>query len=206
VPDKPRILEAPEAVPKQVPLGGIIIESDDDPLPPKLEMPLPVAPIPMRMLAGLTDMALVLCGMLGFLAIAGRVSKLAVPGREFLLLWVALPCCLWILYQHAFLVYTGTTPGLRLARLQLSCFGGTCPSQRLRRSRALAMILSAASLGLGFLWALLDEDTLCWHDRITRTFFTMETEKHPGLLVRMFGPNSKLHRLLQDRIPQPPVS
>ena len=31
------------------------------------------------------------------------------------------------------------------------------------------MAVPCASLGLGFLWALVDEDGLGWHDRITRT-------------------------------------
>ena len=35
------------------------------------------------------------------------------------------------------------------------------------------MILSAVSLGLGFAWAFFDEDTLCWHDRMTRTYSTL---------------------------------
>jgi hypothetical protein len=38
-----------------------------------------------------------------------------------------------------------------------------------RRWRVLASFLSACSLGLGYLWSLLDEDGLCWHDRITHT-------------------------------------
>ena len=38
-----------------------------------------------------------------------------------------------------------------------------------RRWRVLASYLSAFSLGLGYLWSVLDEDGLCWHDRITHT-------------------------------------
>jgi hypothetical protein len=34
----------------------------------------------------------------------------------------------------------------------------------------IASILSAGSLGLGFAWSYLDEDALCWHDRITHTY------------------------------------
>jgi hypothetical protein len=34
----------------------------------------------------------------------------------------------------------------------------------------LASYLSAASLGMGYAWLFLDEDNLCWHDRITHTF------------------------------------
>jgi hypothetical protein len=36
------------------------------------------------------------------------------------------------------------------------------------------MVLSAVSLGFGFLWALFDQDSLCWHDKMTRTYLTME--------------------------------
>ena len=28
----------------------------------------------------------------------------------------------------------------------------------------------AASLGMGYAWVFLDEDVLCWHDRITHTY------------------------------------
>jgi hypothetical protein len=34
------------------------------------------------------------------------------------------------------------------------------------------MLFSLVSMGLGFAWALVDEDCLCWHDRMTRTFLT----------------------------------
>jgi hypothetical protein len=33
-----------------------------------------------------------------------------------------------------------------------------------------ASVLSGLSLGLGYAWCWLDEDQLCWHDRITRTY------------------------------------
>jgi uncharacterized RDD family membrane protein YckC len=204
--DKPRILEVPEAVPTQAPLGGILLENEEEPAPAKLDVPLPVAPIPMRMLAAAADMVIVLAGMAGFLAIVSHFSKAAAPGREFLLMWVALPCSLWIVYQYAFLVHAGSTPGLRLARLRLARFDGSAPGRAQRRSRALAMVLSAASMGLGFLWSLLDEDTLCWHDRITHTYFTVNPGHTTGFLLRTFGPDSRLHHLLQDRIPHPPVS
>jgi len=38
----------------------------------------------------------------------------------------------------------------------------------------LASFLSAVSLGLGYLWCLLDQDGLCWHDGITRTYVQSE--------------------------------
>jgi hypothetical protein len=55
-------------------------------------------------------------------------------------------------------------------RLELARFDGTATSRSLRRWRVLASYLSAASLGMGYAWVFLDEDVLCWHDRITHTY------------------------------------
>jgi len=38
-----------------------------------------------------------------------------------------------------------------------------------RQCRAAASALSGFSLGLGYFWALVDEDRVGWHDRISRT-------------------------------------
>jgi uncharacterized RDD family membrane protein YckC len=76
---------------------------------------------------------------------------------------------LWPAYEYAFLVFSETTPGLRLAKLEVQRFDGTPAPRNLRRWRVLASLLSAVSLGLGYAWCFLDEDQLSWHDRITRT-------------------------------------
>jgi uncharacterized RDD family membrane protein YckC len=76
----------------------------------------------------------------------------------------------WVVYQYLLLVYCGISPGLKLAGLQLSRFDGTTAPRRLRRWRVLASVLSGVSLGLGYAWCFLDEDRLCWHDRITHTY------------------------------------
>ncbi len=76
---------------------------------------------------------------------------------------------LWTAYEFMFVVYTGSTPGLRAAGLRLAAFDGSPLNRRSRRWRVLATFLSAFSAGLGYLWCLLDQDGLCWHDRITHT-------------------------------------
>jgi len=82
---------------------------------------------------------------------------------------VSLAVTLWFTYQFLFIVYTGSTLGLRAARLRLARFDGSPVPRGLRRWRVLASFLSALSAGLGYLWCFLDSDALCWHDRITRT-------------------------------------
>ena len=81
----------------------------------------------------------------------------------------AVAVLLWAAYEFLFVVYTGSTPGLRATRLRLAAFDGSPLNRRMRRWRVLASFLSALSAGLGFLWCVLDQDGLCWHDRITRT-------------------------------------
>jgi hypothetical protein len=84
-----------------------------------------------------------------------------------------MPCVLWAAYHYLLIVYAATTPGLRLAKLSLTRFDDSSTTRSLRRWRVLASLLSALSLGMGFAWVFLDEDGLCWHDRITRTYLSL---------------------------------
>jgi uncharacterized RDD family membrane protein YckC len=170
--DRPRIVEAPALVPPAPALGGILIEQASEPEPerrPGFDMPLQPAPLTLRLLAGALD-ALLVAGALAvfayfFLRLNGPVQQ----PRLALQLAATLVAVLWPAYQYAFLVFTGTTPGLRLTRLRLTHFDGASTSRKLRRWRVLASLLSCVSLGLGYAWCFLDEDQLSWHDRITRT-------------------------------------
>lgn len=190
--DLPRILDAPEAVPKQVPLGGIILQSEEAPAASELELPLQVAPLSRRVLAAGLDGLLVLGATLMFALIANKMAELLSSARVLLGLGVALPAILWAVFQYVFLVYTGSTPGMRVAGMRLSDFDGSVPGRSTRRWRALAMALSAVSLGLGFLWCLLDEDTLCWHDRITRTYLDAGRSSDSGARPGPFFPQRVL--------------
>jgi hypothetical protein len=59
---------------------------------------------------------------------------------------------------------------MRCARIALCTFDEENPTRRALRRRILAILVSVCSLGLGLLWATLDEDRLSWHDRLTRTY------------------------------------
>jgi uncharacterized RDD family membrane protein YckC len=113
----------------------------------------------------------------GLYSFRGPLPILAAPtlvgptfaGLTFAAALGAIAVLLWVAYEFLFVVYTGSTPGLRAAGLRLATFDGSPLDRRLRRWRVLASFLSAFSGGLGFLWCVLDQDGLCWHDRITRT-------------------------------------
>src|SRR5664280_2158039 len=68
--------------------------------------------------------------------------------------------------------WTGAdTPGMRWAQLRLTTFDGFPPDRKQRLVRFVASCLSRCTL-LGLLWSLADEESLAWHDHISRTFPT----------------------------------
>jgi uncharacterized RDD family membrane protein YckC len=175
----PRILDVPEDVVPTIegPLfAEVQIESEEEPLPrgPQIEVPLPVAFIGPRFVASIVDVAFVMIASSVFLGMNWSTLWSLPHGKSLFAGLAAIPVALWLLYEYVFMVYCGQTPGMRLLHLRLSRFDGRWPYSSNRRRRALFTMLSAASLGLGFLWAVVDEDMLCWHDRITQTFVTPE--------------------------------
>ena len=128
------------------------------------------APLNQRIAAGMLDAAVVL--MAGGL-FALTFFKLAeeIPHSRLLLLCAVLTCGIfWLLFQYIFLTYGRTTPGMRVAQLELCDFSGGPASRLARQCRALASALSGFSAGLGYAWAFIDQDRLGWHDRITQTY------------------------------------
>jgi uncharacterized RDD family membrane protein YckC len=136
---------------------------------PGFDMPLQAASLTRRSLAGMFDALLVSVAVAVFGYFFLRFNAPIQQSKLALQLTAILAAVLWSAYQYAFLVFTGTTPGLRLTRLAVTHFDGTLVSRKLRRWRVLASLLSCVSLGLGYAWCFLDEDQLSWHDRITRT-------------------------------------
>jgi len=171
--DRPRIVEAPEVVPPPPALGGILIE----PFPQETadqraaaECLLQIASIPRRLLAMALDGLIQAIALGAFAAIFWRLNPVRGPLPVLAVVACAIAVLLWMAYQFLFVVYIGTTPGLRAARLRLAKFDSSPINRRTRRWRVLASFLSAFSAGLGYLWCFLDQDSLCWHDRISRTY------------------------------------
>lgn len=171
--DRPRILEVPEVTPPPPALGGITIE----PAPVKeaekrlgIDVPLQSAPLGLRLAALLIDALIITIASALYGFIFWKITAFRPPQLQLLSMAAGVPCLFWAAYQYLLIVYSGTTPGLRLAGLELTRFDGTGTTRSLRRWRILASYLSAASIGMGYAWVFLDEDALCWHDRITHTY------------------------------------
>lgn len=171
--ERPRILEVPETDFLPPALGGISIEPmpvQEEEKRPGIEIPMLTARMGRRMAAGAIDGALVGVAVALFAYIFFSITGVEPALRPAIIGGVLLTAVLWAGYQYLLLVYSGTTPGLKLAGLELNCFDGSAVARPLRRWRALASILSGISLCLGYAWCYLDEDQLCWHDRITKTY------------------------------------
>jgi len=174
--DRPRIVEAPEILPPPPALGGMLMEpAHQEPADRRAgaDFPLPSASpsasIVRRALAALVDGVVLATALAAFTAIFLRLNPVRGPLPMLAGALGVVAVLLWVAYEFLFVVYTGSTPGLRAARLRLAAFDGSPLNRRLRRWRVLASFLSAFSAGLGYLWCVLDQDGLCWHDRITRT-------------------------------------
>jgi len=142
--------------------------------PSNAEADVHLAPVGHRLMAVLVDGALVTAVfvVLTFLAAAGAgavpAPKAAAFGAAAILL------ILGLLYQALFLLLAEATPGMRYAGISLCTFDGQIPTAPELRSRLGALLLSVAPICLGLAWALFDEDHLCWHDRLSRTYLRKE--------------------------------
>ncbi len=169
--ERPRILEVPELAPPQPALGGILLEPGAEPeakVDPAAQ--LRPASIQRRLLATALDAIFVSMvtglGAWIFLQMAHEVP----PRPQLLIASVLIAATSWLGYQYLLLVLAGATLGQSLCKLELVAFDGCVPTMARRRWRGLSSLLSAASVMLGYAWALLDENGLCWHDRISQTY------------------------------------
>jgi uncharacterized RDD family membrane protein YckC len=136
-----------------------------------------IAPISRRLMASTVDACCIGAAFIAFATIVAwisgpRLQALSQPGFRiplaaavFLTLAIAA-----LLYQLLFFSLNEATPGMRYARIALCTFADANPTRRQMRRRVLATVLAACPLGLGLLWAWMDDDRLGWHDRISRMY------------------------------------
>jgi len=168
-----RILEVPEIAPPPPALGGITIEpipSSEPERRPGVDFPLLGSSLGRRMVASLLDGLIIASASALFGSIFWRIVGVRPPRLQLLGLAIGIPGLFWAAYQYLLITYSAATPGLLAAGLELTRFDGSATSRSLRRWRILASYLSALSLGMGYAWVFLDEDSLCWHDRITHSY------------------------------------
>ena len=135
-----------------------------------------------RAIAGAADMSLVLIAFGIFLAALYYTAGPIVLDRPMLAGLAIGLALITLLYGFLFAMGNAPTAGMCWTRLRLVNFDGIEPDRRQRMVRFFGACLSFGSAGLGVLWALLDEETLAWHDHISETFPAVE--ESASLLVR----------------------
>jgi uncharacterized RDD family membrane protein YckC len=100
------------------------------------------------------------------------------------LYWWTLAPLAMVGFHVWFWTHGGQTLGMKSWRLRVAGLDGGDPGLREALLRYLFAWISAAALGLGFLWVLFDRDRLAWHDRLsdTRLLMTVKRDRKPGLV------------------------
>ena len=130
----------------------------------------PVASVEDRRLAALADAGCLLFAYGAFLALFGSVGGQFTFSKLSAVVCIATLALVYVQYFALFTIFGGTTPGMMLRGLQVASISGETPTPRQMLLRSIGYVLSAGTFGLGFLWAMWDEDSLTWHDRMSRTY------------------------------------
>ena len=175
--EAPRILDVPEeleAIPTTPFLDGLQLDRPDPAAEAAsrehVELPCQAVRVPQRVLAGIVDLAVTGVATGVFAAVAYKALESPSLSKPLVLGLLAGALVLWSTYQYLFVVYAGKTLGMMAARTRLRTFKGRALTMRQRRYRVFGLYLSSLSLGMGLMWALVDVDGLCWHDRLSKTF------------------------------------
>ncbi len=136
----------------------------------------PVAIPTHRVMAAAVDLSLIVIALgvfIGvFLAVAAwsgtevTLTKQAVP------LFTGIAIVFGLLYKVMWCLADGDSAGMRWTHQRLVNFDGQRPDREQRLRRLGSGCLSLMAAGLGIIWALVDEESLTWHDHISKTFPT----------------------------------
>ena len=133
---------------------------------------VPVASLAERRWAGFLDglfLALTCAGFVGlFHSLGGRLTLT----KTDVIVYLSVAYLFYGVYFFLFTVLAGTTPGMQLTGLTVVRLDGSLPDSRQLLWRNFGTLLSGATLLLGFVWAIWDEDRFTWHDRMSQTYIT----------------------------------
>ena len=132
----------------------------------------PVAAPMHRVFAAAIDGAMVVIGYGLFLTTFYLLGGAFAANKLTLLTLAASALLIAVFYGLVWVWSGGRTLGMRATHLTLINFDGFPPDRVSRWLRYLGACLSYCACGLGILWALLDEESLAWHDHISKTFPT----------------------------------
>jgi uncharacterized RDD family membrane protein YckC len=146
-----------------------------------------VAPPMQRLTAGAMDVSMVLLGFglfagaarLGFSYLGLNAAAGFGVGKA---MWITLAASLLLIsvfYGLLWALASRETAGMNWTHLRLVTFDGARLDGRDRAIRFVSAWLSYCSGGLGLLWALADEESLAFHDHISKTYPAEKRSSRP---------------------------
>ena len=108
-------------------------------------------------------LALLMLATVPFIAVRSGDAVLDSPAYQFSLVLVI------YVFFVGFWTTRGRTLGMQSWGLQLEDRHGRIPGPLAASVRFVVAIVSLVTLGLGFLWQLVDRDKMSWHDRLSGT-------------------------------------
>jgi uncharacterized RDD family membrane protein YckC len=136
----------------------------------------PVAPPALRVEAALIDGLLMACGCAIALAFYLYQGGSLLPGKHGAPFLATALATIPAVYKLIWTAAGRDTLGMQMAGLRLVDFDGNPPSQERRYQRVFGSVISLLAAGIGLVWALVDEDSLTWHDHMSNTFPTIAAE------------------------------
>jgi uncharacterized RDD family membrane protein YckC len=148
--------------------------SPDDRAHPQTAL-VPVASVSDRRWAGILDAFFLGLTCAGFFGLFRSLGGEMLLDKMDAIVYSAVAFLFYAQYFFLFTTFAGATPGMQLRGLTIVRLDGSLPDTRQLLWRSFGYILSGATLMLGYLWALWDEDHFTWHDRISQTYITSAT-------------------------------
>jgi len=136
---------------------------------------VPVAGLAQRRWAGALDAVFLGLTCVGFGVLFRSLGGEITLAKMDTLVCLVILCLFYGLYFFLFTMLAGATLGMQLCGLTIVRLDGTLPDTRQLLWRSFGYLLSAATLMLGFFWAMWDEDHFTWQDRISQTYVTAAT-------------------------------
>jgi uncharacterized RDD family membrane protein YckC len=132
----------------------------------------PVAVPAHRAMAAAVDASIVVMALAVFGIIFHLAGGVFVLDAKTIPMFLAAALGVVVFYRVLWCLANGDTAGQCWTHLRLVNFDGQRPTRTQRFYRLASGLLSLLAAGIGLLWSFVDEETLTWHDHISRTFPT----------------------------------
>jgi uncharacterized RDD family membrane protein YckC len=136
---------------------------------------VPVASLAERRHAAALDVLFLALTYAGFLGLFRSLGGQLVLEKVDAIVYVSTFYLFYAQYFFLFTTFAGATPGMQICGLTIVRLDGSLPDTRQLLWRSFGYLLSGATMLLGFLWSLWDEDRFTWQDRISQTYITAAT-------------------------------